>query len=76
MKKVVSSVDEKIAGNDNNWGATAKKDLETMKGSKILQSRLMKKTKSNLKLLKDKIHFFYKQLGSCSNPQSCLTAAE
>ena len=31
-----------------------------------------KKAKSNLKLLKDKIHFFYKQLGSRPSRQSCL----
>ena len=50
MKKSVSSVDEKITRNDNE-----KLRIFILH---LLDVSLDEKTKSNLQLLKDKIHFF------------------
>ena len=57
--------------------------VKTTEWPKILECRLMK-SESDLKLLKDKIHFFDKQLGPRSfacifkifRAQSCLTVTE
>ena len=62
IKKGVSSADEKITRNDNNKLRTLYYTFVTSgknyKGVQNFRKIFNEKTKRNLKLLKDKIHFF------------------
>ena len=62
IKKGVSSADEKITRNDNNKLRTLYYTFVTSgknyKGDQNFRKIFNEKTKRNLKLLKDKIHFF------------------
>ena len=62
IKKGVSSADEKITRNDNNKLRTLYYTFVTSgknyKGAQNFRTKFNEKTKRNLKLLKDKIHFF------------------
>ena len=62
IKKGVSSADEKITRNDNNKLKTLYYTFVTSgknyKGAQNFRKIFNEKTKRNLKLLKDKIHFF------------------
>ena len=62
IKKGVSSADEKITRNDNNKLRTLYYTFVTSgknyKGTQNFRKIFNEKTKRNLKLLKDKIHFF------------------
>ena len=62
IKKGVSSADEKITRNDNNKLRTLYYTFVTSgknyKGAQNFRKIFNEKTKRNLKLLKEKIHFF------------------
>ena len=62
IKKGMSSADEKITRNDNNKLRTLYYTFVTSgknyKGAQNFRKKFSEKTKRNLKLLKDKIHFF------------------
>ena len=62
INKGLSSADEKITRNDNNKLRTLYYTFVTSgknyKGAQNFRKKFNEKTKRNLKLLKDKIHFF------------------